>query len=88
MEQLIYLLRDKVAQTYVRSFDASNDGVAVRYVVDMYGKQPHFSDLELWRAGVSYDIKTGEIGSVDKAVIALPVQPVEPSIDTMVNKSK
>lgn len=88
MKQSIYLLRDKVAQTYVRSFDASNDGVAVRYVVDVYGKQPHFTDLELWRAGVCYDVTTGELSDVDKAVIALPAVPVAPGVDSMTNKTE
>lgn len=88
MVQQIYLLRDTVAKTYVRSFDSSNDGTAVRYTVDMYGKQPHYSDLELWRAGIGYDVETGELISADKAVIALPVQPVEPSIDKQVNLAK
>lgn len=88
MKQSIYLLRDKVAQSYVRSFDAANDGVAVRYVVDVYGKQPHFTDLELWRAGVSYDIQTGEISQVEKAVVALPAEAVEPRPQDMANLSK
>lgn len=81
-------MRDKVAQTYVRSFDSSNDGVAVRYVVDVYGKQPHYSDLELWRAGVCYDVETGEISNVDKAVVALPAAPVVPPVDNLANKAE
>lgn len=88
MKQSIYLMRDKVAQAYVRSFDASNDGVAVRYVVDVYGKQPHYTDLELWRSGVAYDVETGEITSTDKAVIALPSAPVPPSVDSMASKAE
>ena len=88
MKQSIYLMRDKVAQAYVRSFDASNDNVAVRYVVDVYGKQPHYTDLELWRSGVAYDVETGEISNTDKAVIALPSAPVPPSIDSMASKAE
>lgn len=87
MKQNIYLLRDKVALTYVRSFDSSNDSTAVRYVVDVYGKQPHYEDLELWRSGVAYDVETGETMAIDKAVVALPPVPVAPSVDSQLNKN-
>lgn len=86
MKQSIYLLRDKVALSYVRAFDAQNDGVAVRYIVDVYGKQPHYSDLELWRAGVAYDISTGVVSEIEKAVVALPPAPSSSPVDTMLTK--
>lgn len=86
MTQNIYLLRDKVALTYVRSFDAVNDGVAVRYVVDVYGKDPHYTDLELWRSAVAYDTMTGDVSPVEKCVVALPPVPEQPKVDNMLNK--
>ena len=86
MKQNIYLLRDKVALNFVRSFDAGNDGVAVRYIVDVYGKQPHYEDLELWRSGVAYHVSTGEISTTEKVVVALPSAPVAPKIDEQLNK--
>lgn len=88
MRQNIYLLRDKVALSFVRAFDCSNDAVAVRHVVDVYGKQPHFSDLELWRSSVAYDVETGDISSVEKCVVALPPVPVAPSVDQQLNGEK
>lgn len=88
MKQQIYLLRDKVAQSYVRAFDASNDATAVRYIVDVYGKQPHYSDLELVRFGVAYDVQTGDKSDVERAVVALPVQPVEPRPQDMANMAQ
>lgn len=88
MKQNIYLLRDKVALSFVRSFDASNDAVAVRHVVDMYGKQPHFDDLELWRSSAAFDVETGDISSVEKCVVALPPVPVAPPVDQQLNGVK
>lgn len=88
MKQIIYFLRDKVALSFVRSFDASNDAVAVRHIVDAYGKQPHFSDLELWRSSVAYDVETGDISSVEKCVVALPPVPVAPPVDQQLNGVK
>lgn len=86
MKQSIYLLRDKVAQTFTRAFDCQNDGVAVRYVVDVYGKQPHYSDLELWRTEVGYDVETGSIVNGERAVVALPPAPSTSPVDTMLSK--
>lgn len=86
MTQKIYLLRDKVALSFVRAFDAQNDGVAVRYIVDVYGKQPHYADLELWRSEVGYNIETGAIENGERAVVALPQAPSSASVDTMLNK--
>lgn len=86
MKQSIYLLRDKVALSFVRAFDAQNDGVAVRYIVDVYGKQPHYSDLELWRTEVGYDVETGAIVQGERAVVALPPAPSTAPVDTMLNK--
>lgn len=86
MTQTIYLLRDKVALSFVRAFDAQNDGVAVRYIVDVYGKQPHYTDLELWRSEVGYDIQTGEITKGERAVVALPAAPSAAPVDTMLTK--
>lgn len=83
----IYLLRDTVALSYVRAFDASNDNTAVRYIVDVYGKQPHYTDLELWRSGVAYDLQTGEISTTEKCVVALPPVPSEPALDSQLNKA-
>mgnify|MGYP007069929690 CR=1 FL=1 len=86
MIQKIYLLRDKVALSYVRAFDAQNDGVAVRYIVDVYGKQPHYSDLELWRTEVGYNIETGAIEQGERACVALPPAPSTAPVDTMLSK--
>lgn len=86
MKQNVYLLRDKVALTFTRAFDAQNDGVAVRYIVDVYGKQPHYSDLELWRTECAYDVETGAILPGERAVVALPAAPSSAPVDTMLNK--
>lgn len=86
MTQNIYLLRDKVALSFVRAFDAQNDGVAVRYIVDVYGKQPHYEDLELWRSECAYDVQTGAIVTVERAVVALPPVPAKAPVDSLLNK--
>lgn len=87
MKYGFYLIRDTVALSYVRAFDAPNDNAAVRYVVDLYGKQPHFSDLELYRTGFSYDLQSGDVDRTsDKVCVALPPQPVAPSVDAQLNK--
>lgn len=86
MKYNFYLLRDTVALSYVRAFDAPNDNAAVRYVVDLYGKQSHFTDLELYRTGYSYDLQTGDVDkTADKVCVALPAQPVAPSVDSQLN---
>lgn len=88
MTYSIYLLRDKVALSFVRCFDAANDNAAVRYVVDVYGQQPHYTDLELWRYPYGYDIETGEATASEKAVVALPPAPERPPVDSQLNLSK
>lgn len=85
MTYSIYLVRDKVAQSFVRSFDAPNDMAATRYIVDIYGKQPHYEDLELWRFPYGYNIETGDCVAMDKAVIALPPVAERPSVDSQLN---
>lgn len=85
MTYSIYLVRDKVAQSFVRSFDAPNDNSAVRYIVDVYGKQPHYEDLELWRFPYGYNIETGDCVAMEKAVIALPSVAERPSVDSQLN---
>lgn len=87
MKMNIYLIRDKVALSFVRSFDSNNDGTAVRFVVDVYGKQPHYEDLELWRFGYGYDSETGDPVPVEKCVVALPPQPKAPAVDEMLSKT-
>lgn len=68
----IYLVRDKVSQVYNHCFPAVNDGSAVRSVCDMFGKSPHFKDLELVRFDYGFDIQTGRPVNSECAVIALP----------------
>lgn len=75
MTNNIYLLRDKVAQTFGFSFPAVNDGSAVRYVSQTYGKSPLWHDLELWRFSYGFDVQTGDPVQCEKAVIALPELP-------------
>ena len=72
MTNNIYLVRDTVSKLYQHCFPAVNDGSAVRQVCDMFGKTPHFKDLELWRFDYGFNVETSEAVNVEKAVIALP----------------
>lgn len=72
MTNNIYLVRDTVSKLYQHCFPAVNDGSAVRQVCDMFGKAPHFKDLELFRFDYGFNIETSEPVKVEKAVIALP----------------
>lgn len=73
----IYQVRDVVAKEFKTVFAAKNDATAVRYLVDLAGKDRHFKDLELWRFDYGYDFETGAPVQVDRAVIALPEQAPE-----------
>lgn len=68
----IYQVRDTVAKEFKTIFASKNDASAVRQLVDIAGKDPHYKDLELWRFNYAYDFETGEPVQVDRAVIALP----------------
>lgn len=81
MVQNIYLLRDKVALRYFRCIDSENDATAVRFVVENLGQSPRYKDLELLRSGAAFDVELGDIVQVERAVVALPPQPVVPSVD-------
>lgn len=72
MTHTIYLIRDKVAQTFDVAFNAINDNSAVRYVVSRYGQSPVYKDVELWRSDYCYNVETGKGATCEPAVIALP----------------
>lgn len=81
MKHNLYGLRDTVETTFGNVFIAKNDGMAVRHIVDLFGKYPHYDSLELWRLGETFDVDNGEFGKCEKCVVALPPQPVQPPVD-------
>lgn len=84
----VYGVRDVVDASYGEVFISKNDGMAVRHVIDFFGKYKYFDKLELWRLGKTFDVDNGEFGDCEKCVVALPQVPSQPPVDEALQGAK